>query len=677
MPSLPRRNTPEEMSAAAERNRRHKREGGRNVQNAARAVGARRYIVQSCGFWYAPGDGLAVQNDSLAFDGSAKSIAAGTRTYAEIEQRVFEQQDMEGVGATHMASSTVQGLAYHRDGAAADRARAQQLPLIGKGQGVWSFVHVEDAAAATAAALHCAPGVYNVVDDHPSPMSVWLPAFARAVDAPPPPALDTADEDAAYYATRLRGASNAKAKRELNFAPRPLEWLRVLAFLLVLAAASMCQGQIAVQAVLNGASYSGNLAPGTWVAIFGTQLASSDASAASVPLSPLLNGVSVTFGGIAAPLLYVSPNQINALIPFEVPLPPVTGTVPVVVSAPTGTSPAFNVRLSQDSPGLFTQNSAGTGAALAFNPSFQPVTALGDSAMILYASGLGQTNPPASSASGGAPSEPFNRVVDNLSVFVGETEATVSFAGLAPGFPGIYQLNVIPNGPVTDRVYLKVNGWESNNVTVPLPPGANATNIMGTIGNLYPPSVAPINSSVTLMAGTFTASFDIAPGAKPFAVAATSEGGTAIINIDPAAGTWQASISTPTAAGLAWNFSRSEFGSVFDLLTCTANGGCLPFPGNVIPVSRLDPLALEAEAVLQIATTTTAGSVNGTFTESGTLPSNGHFSIDQSTLKELTNFGGFIQIPEAGPGTRTTTFSLFIDGQLIASKDVNYSVAQP
>lgn len=144
--------------------------------------------------------------------------------YAEIEERLLKQHDMEGV-ALRYGFFYGPGTWYHRDGSAADRARAQQLPLIGEGQGVWSFVYVEDAAAATVAALHCTPGVYNVVDDHPSPMSVWLPAFARAVDAPPPPALAAATEDAIYYATRLRGASNAKAKNQLDFAPRPLEWL--------------------------------------------------------------------------------------------------------------------------------------------------------------------------------------------------------------------------------------------------------------------------------------------------------------------------------------------------------------------------------------------------------------------------------------------------------------------
>lgn len=112
-----------------------------------------------------------------------------------------------------------------------EQARQQRVPVIGNGEGVWSFVHIDDATAATAAALECAPGAYNVVDGDPTPQSLWLPAFARAVSAPAPPQM-TAEEalgafgpDTVYYATRLRGASNEKAKRELNFQPRPLEWL--------------------------------------------------------------------------------------------------------------------------------------------------------------------------------------------------------------------------------------------------------------------------------------------------------------------------------------------------------------------------------------------------------------------------------------------------------------------
>jgi nucleoside-diphosphate-sugar epimerase len=82
------------------------------------------------------------------------------------------------------------------------------------------------------AALAIPPGVYNIVDDDPAPVNQWLPAFARNVGAPPPPQITeqqarlTAGEDAIYYATKLRGASNAKAKKTFGFKPRRLEWLR-------------------------------------------------------------------------------------------------------------------------------------------------------------------------------------------------------------------------------------------------------------------------------------------------------------------------------------------------------------------------------------------------------------------------------------------------------------------
>jgi nucleoside-diphosphate-sugar epimerase len=102
---------------------------------------------------------------------------------------------------------------------------------VGKGEGVWSWVHIVDAAHATVAALTAPPGVYNVVDDDPSPVNVWLPAFARSLGAPPPPQITeeqaraAAGEDAIYYGTKLRGASNGKAKKAFGFTPRRLEWL--------------------------------------------------------------------------------------------------------------------------------------------------------------------------------------------------------------------------------------------------------------------------------------------------------------------------------------------------------------------------------------------------------------------------------------------------------------------
>jgi len=226
--SLPKHYTQEEMRAASARDRELRLTGGRNVQNAAKAAGARRYLVQSTGFFYAPGPGLAAETDPLAFDASP-AIAANVRTYAQVEERVLGG-GMEGV-ALRYGFFYGPGTWFVSDGDVAERVRQREYPVAGSGKGVWSWVHVEDAAAATVAALEGAPGIYNVVDGDPSEMAVWLPAFARSVGAPEPPrlteedALRTAGEDSLYYATRLRGASNEKAKRELGFRPRRLEWL--------------------------------------------------------------------------------------------------------------------------------------------------------------------------------------------------------------------------------------------------------------------------------------------------------------------------------------------------------------------------------------------------------------------------------------------------------------------
>jgi nucleoside-diphosphate-sugar epimerase len=227
--SLPKHYTPEEMRAAADRDRTVRLEGGRNLQNAARAAGARRYIVQSTGFFYAPGSGLATETEPLAM-GASPAVSASVRTYTEIERRVLSSSDLEGV-VLRYGFFYGPGTWFNPDGDVANQVRDRKIAIAGSGQGVWSWVHVEDAAAATVAALECIPGVYNIVDSNPSELSVWLPAFAVFVRAPEPPrvseadALQSAGSDWVYYSTRLRGASNSKAKKELGFVPRKLEWL--------------------------------------------------------------------------------------------------------------------------------------------------------------------------------------------------------------------------------------------------------------------------------------------------------------------------------------------------------------------------------------------------------------------------------------------------------------------
>ena len=229
--SLPKRYTPEDMRAAAPRDRQVRLEGGANLHGSALRSGVKRYVVQSTGFFYGPGQGPASETEGLAH-GASPGVAGAVDTYTKIEQRLFGDSGLEGVALRY---GFFYGPGTYHDpesGSITQQVRERQYPVVEPGSGVSSFIHIEDAAAATVAALEISPGVYNIVDDYPSPLAVWLPAFAKFVGAPDPPrvseqeAVQSAGPDAAYYALRLRGASNAKAKKEFQFAARPLEWLK-------------------------------------------------------------------------------------------------------------------------------------------------------------------------------------------------------------------------------------------------------------------------------------------------------------------------------------------------------------------------------------------------------------------------------------------------------------------
>jgi nucleoside-diphosphate-sugar epimerase len=227
--SLPRHYTPDEMKAAVERDRKVRVAGNINLLAALRDAGARRYLLQSSGFWYAPGAGLA--DESVPFISNASpGVEDSSGTYLELEARASAMPGIEFV-ALRYGFFYGPGTWYTCEGDMGDQVRQQQVPIIGEGQGIYSFVHIEDAAGATAAALECPPGPYNIVDGNPSPQHLWLTAFARAAGAPAPPrvskeeALRASGPDAVYYATKLRGASNEKARHELAFRPRPLEWI--------------------------------------------------------------------------------------------------------------------------------------------------------------------------------------------------------------------------------------------------------------------------------------------------------------------------------------------------------------------------------------------------------------------------------------------------------------------
>ena len=183
--SLPRHYTAAEMEASADRDRRIQIEGNINLLAAIRDVGVRRYLLQSSGFWYAPAPGLADESEKFALDASP-AVAAGACRYAELEATALGTPGVEFVSLRYGFFYGPRTW-YASEGDMGQQLREQRVPVIGGGQGVWSFVHIDDAAAATTAALDSAPGIYNVVDGDPTPQHLWLPAFARAASAAVPP----------------------------------------------------------------------------------------------------------------------------------------------------------------------------------------------------------------------------------------------------------------------------------------------------------------------------------------------------------------------------------------------------------------------------------------------------------------------------------------------------------
>jgi nucleoside-diphosphate-sugar epimerase len=219
-----------DMPKYAAGDRKLRIEGGGNLFRAAIASGARRYLQQSSGFFLQAAEGTLADESSPLNVNASPGVTAGARTYTELEARLFSSNAMEGVALRYGFFYGPKTWFYPGE-SAANGVMKQQNPVVGKGEGVWSFVHIEDAAVATVLALTAEPGVYNLVDDDPSPQAVWLPAFAKFLGAPSPGRISEAEaqtmagEDAVFYATKLSGASNAKAKRILGWQPRRLEWL--------------------------------------------------------------------------------------------------------------------------------------------------------------------------------------------------------------------------------------------------------------------------------------------------------------------------------------------------------------------------------------------------------------------------------------------------------------------
>jgi nucleoside-diphosphate-sugar epimerase len=225
--ALPRSYTPELMRATLAANGAVRTIGGDNVYAAAVAAGARRYVAQSGCYYYRLGEGLADESEPWVEHGPPL-VAATIDTMVKVERRTLgPDRPLAGV-ALRYGFFYGPGTWFHPDGDVGAQVRAGQFPVLGTGAGRWSFVHVDDAVAATVTAVESDfTGAVNICDDAPIPIGRWLPAFARYVGAPSPPHVpvgpDT-DPDGRFYAELLRGASNHLARKELGFEPRALPW---------------------------------------------------------------------------------------------------------------------------------------------------------------------------------------------------------------------------------------------------------------------------------------------------------------------------------------------------------------------------------------------------------------------------------------------------------------------
>ncbi|MDP2710685.1 MAG: NAD(P)-dependent oxidoreductase [Solirubrobacteraceae bacterium] len=221
------------IDRAFETTNRLRREGTDHLLAAGRAVGARRFVAQSfAGFRFARTGG-PVQTEADPLDpsppGALRTVQAG---YVYLEQAVTAIEWGEGLvlryGGLYGPGTTISLAA---DAQMAAPIRKRRLPIVGDGGGVSSHVHVDDAAAATVAAVERGrPGIYNVVDDDPAPVREWLPVLASALGAKPPRRVPRwlarllAGEAATVMMTEVKGASNEKAKRELGWTPRYASW---------------------------------------------------------------------------------------------------------------------------------------------------------------------------------------------------------------------------------------------------------------------------------------------------------------------------------------------------------------------------------------------------------------------------------------------------------------------
>ncbi|HXS47876.1 MAG TPA: NAD(P)-dependent oxidoreductase [Solirubrobacterales bacterium] len=202
-----------------------------HLLSAGRAVGVRRFIAQSYAGWpFARRGGPVKTEDDPLDPAPVEAMRRTLEAIRHLETAVTGAEWTVGI-ALRYGGFYGPGTSLAADGEHAEMIRRRKFPVVGDGGGVWSFVHIEDAADATVAALeHGHRGVYNIVDDEPAPVREWLPAVASTLGAKPPRRVPRwvgrllAGEAVAVMMTEVRGASNAKAKRELGWQPRHPSW---------------------------------------------------------------------------------------------------------------------------------------------------------------------------------------------------------------------------------------------------------------------------------------------------------------------------------------------------------------------------------------------------------------------------------------------------------------------
>jgi nucleoside-diphosphate-sugar epimerase len=203
-------------------------EGTDNLLAGAQAAGVRRFVAQSYAGWPYERSGPPVKTEDDPLD---PDPVPSMRTSHAAIRHVEEAAVRAGGIALRYGGFYGPGTGLSPGGDQLDLVRKRRFPIVGDGGGIWSFIHIHDAATATLAALeHDGSGVYNIVDDDPAPVREWVPALAKAAGAKPPRHIPrwlaklVAGEAVVTMSTEIRGASNAKAKRELGWTPAYPTW---------------------------------------------------------------------------------------------------------------------------------------------------------------------------------------------------------------------------------------------------------------------------------------------------------------------------------------------------------------------------------------------------------------------------------------------------------------------